>query len=136
LTSPFRAPTFADLIAAEAAQVVAGRAAGCRKRCDDGCHGALTCIRAQHPHRPEGEPDPETGDPLPAEVAPHVGYGPDGQLVQWTCLPGDHDGLTADERAARRAEVDAAAKAEATKALLDSVDPALLVKMLRDGGHL
>ena len=136
MSSPFRAPTFADRIAAEAAQVVAGRAPGCGKRCDDGCHGPLTCIRTQHPHRPEGEPDPETGDPQPADVAPHVGYAADGSLVQWTCLPGDHDGLTDEHRTAKRAEDAAASRVEVTKALLDSVDPALLVQMLRDGGHL
>ena len=134
--SPFRAPTFADLIAAEAAQVIAGRTPGCGKRCDDGCHGDLTCIRAEHPHRPEGEPHPDTGEPQPAEIVVHAGYGPGGELVQWTCLPGDHDGLTDEQRAARRAEAAAAARVEATSSLLDSVDPDLLIQMLRDGGYL
>jgi hypothetical protein len=127
--------TLADIIAAEQAQVAAG-ADGCAKHCDDGCHGDLICVRAAHPHDPNAEMvHPVTGVPVKGNVVPHVGYGPDGGLVQWTCLPGDHDGLTAETRPGARAAAAAAERIKATRALVDSIDPQLLVELLRFGEH-
>lgn len=121
-TAPPR--TLAEHVAAEVADVAAGRAQSCGKACDDGCHGNLTCARAQHPH---DHPD---------DVAPHAAVSEGGALVQWSCQPSDHDGLTGDTRAAARAVYEADARAQATRVLFASIDPALLVAMLRDGGHL
>jgi hypothetical protein len=120
---------FAAVVHAEQMAVADG-AVGCGQVCDTGCHGPLACVRAEHPHRPEGEPDPDTGDPLPADVAPHAGYTPDGQIVQWTCLPGDHDGLTDEERHLRRAAAHTAARTAATEQLLATCDLAELARRL------
>jgi hypothetical protein len=125
--------TFAEIVADEAAQVAAG-AKGCGKTCDDGCHGDLVCARVQHPHDPDADMPPHpSGLATPkGNVTPHAGYTADGHVVQWTCLPGDHDGLTPKQRAAARAQT----KADATRALLDTLDVPLLVQLLRDSGHL
>lgn len=131
-------PTLADIVEQERAAVATGQAEPCGTTCDDGCHGPLTCVRAAHPHNPDADmglaPD---GRPLPrGDVVPHAGYTPDGTLVQWTCLPGDHDGLTTEQRTAKRAADEQAARAAATEQLLAAVDPALLIQFLREGGHL
>lgn len=73
---------------------------------------------------------------MPGDVAPHVGYDQDGALLQWTCLPGDHDGLTDGERTAKREADTASARGAATKAMYGVIDPKLLVEMLRSDGHL
>ena len=73
-------PTFAELVAAEEAQVAAGTAEGCGATC--GCHGNLICIRATHPHDPGADMGP--GKPR-GDVVPHVGRDDSGQLVQWVC---------------------------------------------------
>lgn len=130
--------TFAGIVADEQEKVAAG-AAACGQTCDDGCHGPLVCVRTAHPHDPAADrgTHPVTGQPQPAgNVSPHAAFGPDGALTQWTCLPGDHDGLTADQRAAKRAAELAAARDAATRTLLGQIDPALLVSLLREGGHL
>lgn len=129
-----RGLTLAELAAREQEQVKAG-AAACGKQCDGGCHGPLTCVRTAHPHDPHADMgvDDRHGQPRPrGNVTPHVGLDPSGVLVQWTCVPGDHDGLTAIERAAQTI----ALKADATRALFNSIDPQLLVQLLREGGHL
>jgi hypothetical protein len=127
-----------DVLTAEQAAVAAGTAEPCSQSCDDGCHGTVTCSRAVHAHDPEAPAGSDVdGRPLPAgDVVPHLGLDVDGQLMQWTCLPGDHDGLTCEERTAKREADAAAAKAEATRALYASIDPALLVTLLREGGHV
>lgn len=107
-----------QLIDADQARIAAG-ADRCAQVCDDGCHGDLVCQRAAHPHDP-------------GNVTPHVGRDASGQMVQWTCLPGDRDSRTAGERKAEAAKV----RAAATHSLLDQVDPALLVQLLKAGGHL
>lgn len=125
--------SLADIAEAEAAQVAAG-AEPCGKTCDDGCHTPVVCVRVSHAHDPDadmginaaGHPNP------PGDVSPHLGYDADGQLVQWNCLPGDHDELTDAERAAVVAEK----MATATRLFLASIDPALLIQLLREGGHL
>jgi hypothetical protein len=119
----------AAVVAREQALVSQGHADGCGKTCDDGCHGDLTCVRQVHPHRPEGEQGPD-GAPLPADLVPHAGYGPDGQLVQWTCLPGDHDGLTAATREIARTAATAARTAESTRRLLADIDINVLAEAL------
>ena len=124
---------FASVVAHEQQQVTAG-APGCAQVCDDGCHGPLTCVRAQHGHDPDADMGvhPTRGHVLaPGDVSPHAAFV-DGALVQWTCLPGDHDGLTPHERAAQAAAV----RADETRRLLTSIDPGLLVSLLREGGHL
>ncbi len=128
----YTAPTLADVAKAEQERVTAG-AAACGKTCDDGCHGNLTCVRVEHPH----DPDADMGPDAPrGNVVVHLGYQPDGTLTQWTCLPGDHDGLSDEQRAATRATTEAAARTEATHALVAAVDPVLLLQLLRDGAHL
>lgn len=127
-----------EVLTAERAAVAAGTAEPCGQTCDDGCHGDVVCARAAHSHDHEADMGVERdGRPRPpGDVVPHLGLDADGQLMQWTCLPGDHDGLTADERTAKRAADASAAKAEATRALMASIDPAMLVSLLREGGHL
>jgi hypothetical protein len=121
------------IVEAEQRAVAAGQSPPCPNVCDDGCHSALVCIRAGHPH----DPDVDMGEGRPrGNVVPHVGLDRDGQLVQWTCLPGDHDGLDDAARVQARADADARAKVEATHDLLETIDPALLVDLLRQGGHL
>jgi hypothetical protein len=133
-----RTLSVADIIELERAQVAAG-SAPCGKVCDDGCHGDLVCLRVAHPHDPDAEmpPHPVTGiAQANGNVTPHYGYDGAGEPIQWQCLPGDHDGLTADQRAAKWGADAAAAKKAATEALLASIDPELLVQLLREGGHL
>lgn len=76
----FQAPTFADRILTEEAQVKSGTGTGCGHTCP-GCHGALTCIREQHD-----------------DTMAHVGRDADGQLVQWIG-PCDDDTHTAAQAA-------------------------------------
>jgi hypothetical protein len=110
-------PTFADLIAAEAAAVKAGTAQPCGDTCL--CHGGHTCARATHPHNP----DADLGDGKPrGNVAPHAGYTADGDLVQWTCTDPATRALTADQHAATAAQ----ARADHSRDLLDSIDPDML----------
>jgi hypothetical protein len=119
----------AAIVAHEQALVSQGHADGCGKTCDDGCHGDLACIRVVHPHRPDGEQD-DSGAPLPADVVPHVGYGPNGELVQWTCLPGDHDGLTVETRQIARMAAATQQRVEATRRFLDGLDMTVLAGAL------
>lgn len=130
--------TFAEKIAAEQAAVTAGKAKPCAKVCDDGCHGPVTCIRFEHPHDPDADMGYHAdGWKLPpGDVAPHVGYDADGQLLQWTCLPGDHDGLTDETRSAARAEVAQQARIQATRDLLANLDVTELVAALREAGAI
>lgn len=127
-----------DVLTAEQAAVAAGTAEPCGQTCDDGCHGTVVCARAVHAHDSAADTGTDDeGRPLPAgDVVPHLGLDADGQLMQWTCLPGDHDGLTGDERTARREAEAVAAKAAATHALYASIDPELLVTLLREAGHV
>lgn len=129
--------TLAETVAQERAQIAAG-AKGCARQCDDGCHGDLACVRVEHPHDPDKDmgTDP-TGRPLPrGDVVPHVAAQADGSLVQWTCLPGDHDGLTVEQRADKRSADEATAREQATRDLLAAIDSNLLAQRLRGGGHL
>jgi hypothetical protein len=98
-------PTLADLVRQEQEQVAAGQAVPCGKVCDDGCHGPLRCVRAEHPHDPDADMGTdELGRPrAKGNVSPHYGYGTDDRAVQWTCFPREHDGLTDEQRAAKRA---------------------------------
>lgn len=117
----------ARTVAAEQEDVAAGRATVCGNICDG--HASLACVRAVHPH----DPDADMGDGRPkGNVTPHAAFTDGGDLIQWTCLPGDHDGLTETERA----EAAAAVRAEATRQLYAAIDPKLLVDLLREGGHL
>lgn len=106
-------------IQAEQANVASG-ARACGKVCDEGCHGPLACARAAHPDAADG----------PAQ--PHMAVAVGGDPIQWLCRPGDHDGLTVQQRADRLT----AQKQAATVAFLESIDPAELVASLRAGGHL
>jgi hypothetical protein len=117
-----RVESFADRIAAEEARVAAGEP-GCGDSCP--CHGSVTCIRVAHPHDADADMGP--GIP-PGDVVPHVGRDGDGALVQWVCAD--------PEIRARPAAEPTDGREAATRALLASVDPALLVQLLRDGGHL
>lgn len=89
--------SFADRIAAEEAQVLAGSLPGCGFACPHGCHGDQVCIRVEHPHHGDhwrdsagvylpGGDVPEGAEFVPEHRVPHVGRGPDGELVQW-CGP-------------------------------------------------
>lgn len=105
-----------SVLAAEQAAIAAG-AAACGFTCQ--CHGGYTCLRTD-----------------PHDRSPHVGRQPDGALVQW----GVDECPTPEQLAAIEAEA-AKVRAAATRALFDSIDPALLVQLLReqlqkDGGHL
>jgi hypothetical protein len=117
----------AAVVSNEQALVSQGHAQACGKTCDDGCHGdadaPLVCVRQAHPHRPDGEQGP-------ADVVPHAGYRADGELVQWTCLPGDHDGLTAETRAIARAAASDSRAAQNTRRLLDGIDLTVLAEAL------
>lgn len=130
--------TLLEVVTAERAAVAAGTADPCGQTCDDGCHGDVQCVRSAHPHDHEADTGTdEAGRPRPpGDVVPHAALDADGNLIQWTCLPGDHDGLTAEERTTKRAADAAAARAAATQALFASIDPAMLVSLLREGGHL
>lgn len=88
------------------------QAAACGETC--ACHGDYTCARVPHP-----------------ADSPHVGVQADGSLVQW------HTGecLTAEQVAAAE-QVVAEQRKAAALALLDQIDPAVLVAALRAGGHL
>lgn len=121
------------IVEAEQRAVAAGQSPPCSNVCDDGCHTPLVCVRAQHSH----DPDVDMGEGRPrGDVVPHAAFNTGGDLVQWTCLPGDHDGLDDAARAAGRAEAEMQARADATRALFDTIDPVLLVDLLRQGGHL
>jgi hypothetical protein len=132
--------TFADVIAREDAAVRGGHR-GCGKTCDDGCHGVLRCVRLAHVHRhaPETiEHDDGSVTVLPVDIVPHAGYTSDGTLVQWTCKPDDHDGLTDAERRLAASTRAAAERVSATHELLARVDPALMLELLtaqRDQQH-
>ncbi len=117
----------ARIVRDEQATIAAGHATVCGNLCDG--HSGLACVRAVHPH----DPDADMGDGKPpGDVVPHAAFDGDGQLVQWTCLPGDHDSTDTDQ-----SEADTAAeREEATRTLLAQIDPALLVALLREGGHL
>ena len=134
--TPHAVSTLPTQLAWEAGEIRAGRAQPCGKRCDDGCHGTLVCERAAHTHDPDRSWTHPRGHRIVGDVSPHVAHDADGHLVQWTCLPDDHDGLDADQRATARAETTAQTRAAATRALFDTIDPALLVTLLREGGHL
>jgi hypothetical protein len=126
-------------VAAREQALVAEGTTPCGRVCDDGCHGELVCVRAMHAHDPDADMGlhPVTQRPRPkGNLIPHLALLPDGSCVQWTCLPADHDGLTAVERTAKRQADRAAARAAATRVLLAQIDPALLVSLLREGGHL
>jgi hypothetical protein len=114
-----RSYSFADLVAAEEAQVKAGTADGCADTCL--CHGGHVCVRIAHPHDPA------------SDVVPHVGRMPDGQLIQWVCTDPEQRALTADDHAA----ISLRARVEHTRALLDGIDRDVLRAFLDgDGGNL
>jgi hypothetical protein len=108
----------AEMVTSEQQAVAAGRVRPCGKVCDDGCHGPVACVRGParaRPGRRHGADEAGRKRNLGSVVA-HAGSGADGALMQWMCLPGDHDGLTGGERTAKRAAELAAAKEAATRA--------------------
>jgi hypothetical protein len=127
VTPPFRRRTGAEELAAlldsERAQVAAGQAEPCGKVCDPGCHPEHVCLRAAHPHDREADMGiGGNGMPLPkGNVENHLGYV-GGQLTQWTCHPSDHDGLTDEQRAAKREADEQAARTAETEDLLNRID--------------
>jgi len=135
LTRRHQPTSFADLIAAEEAQVKAGSMPGCGYRCPAGCHGEQQCIRVEHVHHGDhwrdgagvylpGEDRPEGAAFIAEDRVPHVGRGPDGELVQWC---GPH--LTAEQIAEAKAQTEAD-RAEATRAFLAGLDPGVLREFL------
>lgn len=111
-----RPMSLADIAAAEEAQVTAG-SDGCGYYCK--CHGKYTCARLVHPH------DPTAGmgdDKPPGNVVPHVGRDDEGNWVQWVCTDPAMQAMTdADHE-----QVAVQARAEHTRALLATLDPAVL----------
>lgn len=108
------APSTADLVAAEKAQIAAGTATACGYTCAD--HGGHVCER------------------VTTHDGPHVATQPGGDLIQWhpPCL-------TADEVAAQVAaqqQAAAAAREAATHNIFQTLDPALLVQLLVQGGYV
>lgn len=100
----------ADILAAELRQIEVGGAKVCADTCE--CHGGYVCRRMQH-----------------QDDVPHVGFQDDGSLIQWaagTCgvvAPLDEQAIAVD-------------RAAATRALLEQIDPALLIHLLKIRGYL
>lgn len=92
-----------DLLDAEQAAITAGTADACYSKC--ACHGDIICLRAAHPHDVD-------------QAHPHIGYDPDGQLVQWAHTDEHGPVLTADQVAAQAATT----RREHTRTLLAQLD--------------
>jgi hypothetical protein len=96
------APTRPALVLQLEQEMAAGGRA-CGARC--ACHGNIRCLRAAHPHDVD-------------DAHPHLGRGPDGQLVQWVHTDQHGPFLTAGEVA----EQAATARREHTLAMLETLD--------------
>lgn len=102
LTGSARKPPLVEQLEQDQAAIAAG-AEACGASC--ACHGNAVCARTAHPHDVD-------------DAHPHVGYGPDGQLVQWVHTE-QHGPVLTDEQVAEQA---AAARREHTRSLLGTLD--------------
>jgi hypothetical protein len=93
------------------------------------CHGGYVCERPVDPGDPTTDPPVPPGHPT--DGSPHRGTQPNGQPIQWN----DGECLTDEEIAAAAAQA-AAEREAATHNVLQNLDPALLVRLLVQGGYV